>query len=53
MRRLALLILIAWLMPFYTIAQINITETFNSDDRIRLVWEEYADENELHINLPT
>lgn len=45
MRRLALLILVAWLMPFCTNAQINITETFNSDDRIRLVWEEYADEN--------
>lgn len=45
MKRIVLLFLIAWLIPFGSKAQINITETFNSDDRIRMVWEEYADDN--------
>lgn len=45
MKGLALLVVIALFEPVFVKAQINITETFNADDRIRLVWEEYADEN--------
>ena len=35
--------LFACLIPLCTKAQINIKETFNSDDKLRLDWEEYAD----------
>lgn len=43
MKRLSFLLIAAWLIPFLAKAQINITETFNSDDRLRFDWEEYAD----------
>lgn len=42
MRRLYFLI-ITFLLPFAVKAQINITETFNSDDKLYFEWEEYAD----------
>ena len=44
MRRLSILFIVALLAPLCLKAQIYITETFDSDDRIRLVWEEYADD---------
>jgi hypothetical protein len=43
MKRLSILLIIAWLIPFLAKAQINITETFNSDDKLSFDWEEYAD----------
>lgn len=43
MKKLSIILLFACLIPFFTKAQINIKETFNSDDKLRLNWEEYAD----------
>ena len=43
MKRIKIILLFACLIPLCTKAQINIKETFNSDDKLRLDWEEYAD----------
>lgn len=43
MKKLFLFLTIALAAPNFANAQIDITESFNSDERLRLEWEEYAD----------
>ena len=43
MKKISIILLFACLIPLCAKAQINIKETFNSDDKLRLDWEEYAD----------
>ena len=43
MKKISIILLFACLIPLCAKAQISIKETFNSDDKLRLDWEEYAD----------
>lgn len=43
MKKLYLFLLVAIAFPCYAMAQYDVTESFNSDDRLRFEWEEYAD----------
>lgn len=43
MKKLYLFLLVVLAFPCYAIAQYDVTESFNSGDRLRFEWEEYAD----------